>query len=277
MLLGVSLVVIMSISAGVSSVWGTVTSWQSTHKIQSDRYGEAEAVLVVALDTRNDGTGGLPDTLMLVDIKTGSLESISREWTYSLLSPKQTLVEKYLGQQDCQVFCGVHGLFMYSQVADGGQSGALGALEFLRVTIASEYGLDNFAIVSFDLAWAKSFLKCIAPLELVVKAPIPVGGKPINGTLTEFSSYIPAGSAPLEGNDLFWFARARFGTSNSDRIQRQEVLVREILKQKSTWELATCGFTVQEFLVTDLKALEVLRLFSSAAKAKSQLSKNPQP
>lgn len=255
----------IALSAGVSSAWGTVAGWQSNHQIQSTRDGEAEAVLLVALDTRNDGTGGLPDSLLLLDVETGALKSISREWTYSLLSPEQTLVEKYLGQQDCQVFCGIQGLFMYYQVADVG--GVLGALELLRKTIASEYRVASLAIVSFDLAWAKSFLNCIAPLQVDVKAPIPVGGNPTNGTLVEFSRYIPAGKSLLEGNDLFWFARARFGTSNSDRIQRQEVLVKEMFEQKSNWAIATCGLRVQDFLVTDLQVSDAWKLLTAADKA----------
>jgi hypothetical protein len=244
----------------VSSNWLAFVEWYSSHKVQTDREKQAEVVLVAALDDRLDGTGALPDTLMLYWPETHTFESIDRGWTFSRLRPETSLVESYLGVSDCKTFCGIQGVYAQSFLSSWGQETRESALEILRAVIATEYELDNLALVVFDLEWSKSFFKCLGPLELDVRERIPIGGQLVNGTLQNFRGYIEPGKQLLSPQEVYWFGRARDGSSNSARMNRQEEIVESILENSSRIKVLTClqeatGYLVFDFTSEDLGML----------------------
>jgi len=245
------------VAYSVSSSWFAFVEWHSSHKVQTDRAKQAEAVLVVALDDRLDGTGALPDTLMLYWPETHTFESIDRGWTFSRLKPETSLVESYLGVSDCKTFCGIQGVYAQSFLSSWGQGTRESALEILSGVIATEYELDNLALVVFDLEWSKNFFKCLGPLELEVRDRIPIGGQLVNGRLQNFRGYIEPGKQLLSPQEVYWFARAREGSSNSARMNRQESIVRSILEDSSRIKVLTCLQNASGYLVFDFTFKDV--------------------
>jgi hypothetical protein len=186
---------------------------------------------------------------MLYWPQTHSFESIDRGWTFSKLKPETTLVASYFGVLDCKTFCGIQGVYARSILSSRGEGTRESALEKLRSVISIEFDLDNLALVVFDLEWSKNFFKCLGPLELDVRERIPIGGQLINGRLQNFRGYIEPGKQLLSAQQVYWFARARDGSSNSTRMNRQEAIVKSILEDSSRMKVLTCIQDASGYLV----------------------------
>jgi hypothetical protein len=199
---------------------------------------------------------------MLYWPETHTFESIDRGWTFSRLKPETSLVETYLGVSDCKTFCGIQGVYAQSFLSSWGQETRESALEILRAVIATEYELDNLALVVFDLEWSKSFFKCLGPLELDVRERIPIGGQLVNGRLQNFRGYIEPGKQLLSAQQVYWFARAREGSSKSSRIKRQEVIVETILNDSSRTQVLTCVQEATGYLVFDFSSKDLGLIFT---------------
>lgn len=230
------------------------------NEYSSARLRQPDWLLIIGIDSRNESDRGLPDALMLKDLTTGKIQSISRTWKKSLLEPSRSLVEKYLGIADCEPFCNVQGVYAYSAQSGDIRTDAIQGVENLRNLIEKEYKLASLAVVAFDLQWANSFLMHIGGVQVNVRDEIKKGGKLIDGRLQKFSGTILTGTQTLKGEDLFWYTRSRYGSNNSARMSRQEELVRALLSQKTTAELAAAGLQASGMLITDLEIGEVTDL-----------------
>ena len=229
----------------------------------SSRVLPATHLLIVALDARGGDDAGLPDALILIDLDSGERQSIPRDWTESRIQPGVNLVEKYLGLESCEPFCTIQGVYAYGGALQKTGQGYFRGLENLRSAIQDEYSVESLALAVFDLTWAYSFLHRIGPVELQVKDPVPVGGINLNGNYEQIDRYIPSGLQTLEGDDLYWYARARFGSSNEDRMHRQEELLEAVASQLTFWELFQAASSSVGFLRTDLGPWESIKLFET--------------
>jgi hypothetical protein len=247
----VSLLIVFVSTYSVSAVWNSAVRWYTSHAIQTDREEAVEAILVVALDDRMDGTEGLPDTLMLYWPQTNAFKSIDRGWVFSRLDAGRSLVELYLRVPDCKTFCGIQGVYAQNLLLNSGLGTRENALEQLRQVIASEYELNNLGLVVFDLQWAKSFFKCLGPLEIEVLERLPIGGRMVDGRLQDFRDYIEPGIQMLSPLEVYWFARSRAGSSNSERISRQEQVAAEILNTSSRSQVLSCAKDASGYLAFD--------------------------
>jgi len=260
------LIAVLALFAAVvalAAYLAAVATWLDSKSYQSSRISPPTHVLLVGLDTRPNEVGGLPDALILVDLRTMTTESIPRDWETSIIQPKVPLVQKYFGVQDCQTFCGIVGIFVVPQLEVGKDPDLLKAagLESLRRVVGTEYGLTDVAVVAVDLAWAKSYFGHLGPIKIAVKEPIPVGGKLLNGELTDIVRSIPPGFQSLSGPDLYWFARAREGTSNENRMDRHLQLVGEMLAQRTQFELLSTALKAKGYALTDLDFKDLVAIF----------------
>lgn len=232
----------------------------SSIRYKSVRESPVTAVLIVGLDARSSDDLGLPDSLTLFDIERGSFISIPRSWEISRLGSGEKLVSKYLNVWNCEPFCNIQGIYAYANVdsASGYEKDA--RLETLRSVVESEYQVKSLAVVAFDLDWAKSFLNNLGSIKVNVEEPIPIGGKPLNGLLVKVESFIPVGMRNLSPKEAFWFARARFGSSNEARMKRQLTLIKSIVNQKSKVDLILAWQGAEGYFRSDLDGLEALRL-----------------
>lgn len=231
--------------------------------MSSSRERPATHLLVAALDARGGDDVGLPDSLILIDLESGERQSIPRDWTESRIEPGVNLVEKYLGLDRCEPFCTIQGVYAYGGALQKNADGEFRGLEIMRSVIQKEYLAESVALVVFDLTWAYSFFHRIGPIELQVEKPIPVGGVSLNGKYVQVGRYIAAGLQRLEGDDLFWYARARFGSSNSDRMYRQEDLLEAAASQLTILHLVSAASSSVGFMATDLGPWETYKLLKT--------------
>lgn len=241
-------------------LWGVVSAKLDSIKFESSRQKSPSHLLIVGLDARPGGDKGLPDTLMLMDLETGGLEQIPRNWQFSHLDPDVNLVSMYLGIQSCEPLCGIQGVYAFSKIGQEPPISESKSLDTLARTIEREYGLSSVAIVAFDLTWAYSFFTRIAPLTLELSEAVPVGGAITADGYSGVRRTIEPGAREFFGGDLYWIARARYGTSNEDRMRRQTELVEAILRQKNLLDITSAAWGAKGFLVSDIQMLELLRL-----------------
>lgn len=227
------------------------------HEYSSARLRQPDWLLIIGIDSRNESDRGLPDALMLKDLTTGKIQSISRTWKKSLLEPSRSLVERYLAITDCEPFCNVQGVYAYSAQSGDIRTDAIQGVENLRNLIEKEYKLTSVAVVAFDLQWAKSFLGHIGGVQVNVRDVIRKGGRLVDGRLQKFNGTILTGTQKLNGDDLFWYSRSRYGSDNPARMGRQEEVFRELLSQKTKAELIAAGLQASGMLITDLDLSEL--------------------
>jgi anionic cell wall polymer biosynthesis LytR-Cps2A-Psr (LCP) family protein len=216
-----------------------VSNLASGTSMSSSRNEKPDAVLVVGFDTRGDGTGSLPDAFVVLTETKDENFSIARDWTYSKLEPNRSLVEKYLDVEKCVLFCGLQGIYVHSLLEEPNLNPEA-ALDMVRSVVEEEYGLSNLGIIAIGMNFARSFLKCIAPIELNVETLIPIGGTPMNGKLTDIDEYVQPGTQQLSGRQLFWYGRARWGSSNEERMARQLRIVKSVQSQKNPFQILSC-------------------------------------
>lgn len=242
-------------------VGSAITSLSSKlEKINFDtsRSGSPSHVVLIALDSRPGGDIGLPDALVLFDLGTGSYQQIPRNWTYSLEEPSVTLVKKYLGRDKCAPFCGIQGVYAFSRADLHDSPPEPPALDALARVIESEFQLESLAVVAFDLNWAYSFLTRIAPVEIQIDKEIPVGGVQTSEGYVGVKREIERGRSQYYGDDLYWIARSRHGTSDADRMGRQLRIISAISEQKSLDQILVASWTARGTFLTDLQFFEMV-------------------
>lgn len=239
-----------------------ILNWLDENRIQSTRSESASHILLVGLDSRPGYSNGVPDSLILIDLSTGEINQIPRNLE-RLNSTGPTVVEKYLGVSNCEPFCSFSGLYSIAQVeSDLGQADKKArAADALRVAVESEFDLKSLAIALYDLNWAFSFLNNVSPLKIEVSNPIPIGGFDAGDTYEGVERYIPSGIRDLQGEELFWFARARFGSSNEDRMLRQVALVEALWRENSKFSLVAAAVRARGHIESDLTLLDLPELF----------------
>lgn len=250
---------VLTLTAGSIAI--LVSSKLETVHFETARSTSPSHVLLVALDARPGGDSGLPDTLLLLDLKSGSYEQIPRDWTLSLAGGSEPLVQKHLGIENCAPFCGIQGVYAYSKLGTTKPESEEIALDSLRSVIEREYQIPSLAVVAFDLTWAYSFLARIAPVTLDIEEPIPVGGTQTSEGYVDVKRLIEPGTGTFYGGDLYWIARSRFGSNNEERMQRQISLLAAIIKQKPKVDILAAAWGAQGLVLTDLNGLEAARAF----------------
>jgi anionic cell wall polymer biosynthesis LytR-Cps2A-Psr (LCP) family protein len=256
-ILGAALAGLLGLVAVVSMP--LVSFWNST-QMASSRVLPATHLLIVALDARGGEDAGLPDSLILIDIDSGERQSIPRNWTESRIEPGVNIVEKHLGLDRCEPFCTIQGVYAYGGALQKNAKDEYMGLEIMRSVIQQEYSVESVALAVFDLTWAYSFLRRVGPIELQIQEPIPVGGLSLKGKYGQVERYLPTGTRNLEGDELYWFARARFGSDNEDRMRRQQYLLSALLSQKGWGSLLDAAVNAKGRVATDLNLREVLAL-----------------
>lgn len=249
----------MILSVFVTAIIGVL--WvANSYSYHSSRDGAATHILLVGLDSRSAEDAGLPDSLTLIDLGNGDVSPISRSWELSRIEPNKKLVPLYVGMEACEPFCGVQGLYAFSKGDGDTDEANQKALDTLARVVEREYGLVSLGVVAFDLQWAQGFLNNVAPIQFDVKSPVPVGGRIVNDEYSEVRRYITPGLKDLSGQDAFWVARARYGSSNEDRIARQLELLESIRAQKSAPQLFFGALSADGKLWTDIQSFEVMYL-----------------
>lgn len=250
-IIGISLIVAVIAPLGALVVF--TSNWLSAHSLGLNEDAQSPYVILVVLDSRNPNEGGLPDAITIVDTSDFSTQSVPRDLTQSRNSD-ESLVMQYLGISNCEPFCSLQGIYAYGQLGldlDRESAREIGLLA-LRDVVVEQYGLDSASLIALDMTWAYSFLNRVGSIQLTIDEPIPVKGMALDGEYVNVKRYLLPGNSLLSGEDLFWFARARFGSSNENRMERQGLLLESVLTQKSRLQLIQAALEAKGFISTDI-------------------------
>lgn len=110
-------------------------------------------------------------------------------------------------------------------VANGSRPG----YEATKDAVEAITGLTIQYTVVVDMAGFAQLIDALGGIEVNVEKRIPIGGQ--RDDLKDVKAWIEPGVQHLDGNLALWYARARHGSSDYERMQRQRVVQEAILRQ----------------------------------------------
>lgn len=170
-----------------------------------------------------------PDTMILIDITEGrhlSLTPVLRDWTYSYATPEKTLAETYFGIPDCDPYCELKDLAARISLEAGNRESLSTQSMVVATVVSQELNRSDLRVIEATPKTIEQVITHLAPLELEVRERIPVGGKWVNESMSEIRYWIEPGVQELDSEQILWYARARWTSSNESRVQRQLELIR---------------------------------------------------
>ena len=109
-------------------------------------------------------------------------------------------------------------------------------IEAMRDALEGATGLTIQYYVLIDMQGFADLVDALGGVDITVKERIPIGGdENLNGVV----EWIEPGARHLDGYHAQWYARARHGTSDYDRMARQRELQDAILKQVNPINVVT--------------------------------------
>lgn len=220
----------------------------------------------------NDDFGGnalpRPDSMLLVDLSDPvgiSITPVLRDWTFSSLYPDRTLADVHFGILECEPYCELKDLAARVALERGPSEGPSTQSLVAAEVIQLELGLDAIRVLEVNPETVEQLFSALAPIEVEVFQPIPVGGKWIDEQMVDIRYWIPSGLQELSSEEMLWFARARWTSSNDDRVARQLQLVQALFDQRSIPAIFS-GFASSKGLRVNLSPSELMAIDISLGK-----------
>lgn len=192
-------------------------------------------ILVLGLRGEDDPNGGLlTDTIMILSIKesTGEAALISVPRDLYVTMPGQNIKEK----------------INYAYALGFEKKGAAGALLYSKIVISQVTGLYMNYAISIDHQAFRDIVDALGGVDVVLEQPFEEYAQWVQGGDTGASPFfviktmtneqgqkaqrwvfhVPAGKSHLDGVSALYFARARYSSSDFDRVRRQQLLISAI-------------------------------------------------
>jgi hypothetical protein len=259
-----ALVVGLPLQAFASDRLGLEVSWQA---------GEpASHFLLVVNDDFGNNALPRPDSMTIFEVSGDEVivTPVLRDWKQSRVKPDQTLALKHFGISDCEPYCELKDLVARLALERPAQVGISVQAELAAEVIAAELNLRQLRVVEVSPGTIERVLEQLAPIEVTVENPIPVGGKWVDERMIEIRYWIPAGEQSLGTEEALWFARARWTSSNEDRVSRQMTLIQAAVSQHGGQAVLSAVLGARG-VTTNLKSAD---LFSIGLSASDVLSPN---
>ncbi|NYG07630.1 LCP family protein required for cell wall assembly [Phycicoccus badiiscoriae] len=236
-------------------------------------------ILVLGGDSGADRVGTRPDSIQLVsvDATTGRAVTFgfSRDTENINFRPGSTMKRLMPAGWNCGDQCLLNGLFTWATdhkamfppgTRDPGVLATREAVEALS-------GLDVQYFVLIDLRGFSGLIDALGGLDVNVQKRTPIGG----GT-SRISGWIEPGLQHLDGTHALWYARAREGSSNYDRMARQRcvmtAMVQQVDPQALVLHFAGIAAATKGVLKTDLPQSELGYFADLALKTRAQKIKS---
>lgn len=224
-------------------------------------------ILLLGGDAGKHRTGLRPDSISVVSIDAATGAStvigIPRNLQRVPFVEDSPLYGPFPNGYDCGVDCLVSYLYTYGEehpdlypdaVKDGSEPG----IEAMRDAIGGVVGLKLQYFVLIDMEGFSDLIDSLGGIEIDSTGRYPLGGdEDANGQPINVDGWIEPGLQTMDGHTALWYARARHGTTDYDRMKRQRQVQEAILKQFSP--------------------ANVLSKFEGIAKAGSQIVKTDIP
>lgn len=278
-------VVLMTVSAGTLT-WGanalrigaeTVSAVFGGTTVRSPSDGRYN-ILLLGGDSGANREGLRPDTIMLASVEADTGKTVlfgfARDTENIDFAPGSTMREIMPEGWNCGDQCLLNGLYTWAHqnadqfpagTNDPGVLATAEAVEWLS-------GLDVSYYAMVDMRGFQRFIDAVGGIQVTVGKPTPIGGgtSPIKG-------YIEPGRQLLDGYHALWYARSREGSTNYERMQRQQCVVTAMLHQLDPAtviaEYEDIAGAAGSTLVTDAPPADVGTLADLAVQARGHKTK----
>ncbi len=238
-----------SAAAGFFTDAATPETWQGRWNI---------ALLGGDADVDRDGQRIDSITVLSVDVDTGAslLISLPRGLQQIPLTDDSPLRSIWRsGVYDCGHACQLGFLYPYGEeswaelYAGEIPPGSSAGVEALRDGLEGLLELPVHGSVVIDYPGLAAVVDALGGVVVDVRERLPIGG---DENQVGVAGWIEPGEQRLSGVEAAWFARSRMSTSEADRMERQQVLLTELLTQVNPAELALHTGTIADAVRSDL-------------------------
>ncbi len=198
-------------------------------------------ILLLGGDAGPDRLGMRPDSISVVsiDADTGkaTIFGIPRNMQRVPFSEESPLWEPYPSGYDCGVDCLVSYLYVYGEehpdlYPEAAELGSSPGVEAMKDAAEGVLGLPVQYFVLIDMQGFSDLIDALGGVTIEARCRYPIGGfEDRNGQPIEVIDWIEPGVQKMDGWTALWYARARHGTSDYDRMARQREVQEAILQQ----------------------------------------------
>ena len=200
-------------------------------------------IMLLGGDAGPDREGLRPDSMSIVSIDASTGKAVTIGLPRDLdpvpfpsSSPLHALYPDGYGYDDrCDVdVCQLNSIYTEVETyksdlyPDAKKKGSEPGIEAMRDALEGATGLTIQYYVLIDMQGFADLIDALGGVDITVKDRVPIGGdENLNGVV----EWIEPGKHHMDGYHAQWYARARHGTSDYDRMARQRQLQDAILKQ----------------------------------------------
>jgi len=268
--------------AGVqSNLMGGLFTQQGITQAADGRYN----ILLMGGDAARDRLGLRPDSMSVlsIDAVTGATVNIGipRNLQRVPFAAGSPMVKLWPNGYNCGDVCLVNAI--YKDVTDNHsdlypnavKQGSNPGVEATREAIEGITGLKIQSYVLVDMAGFKALINALGGITIDVKDRLPIGGQEdATGQPINVKGWIEPGVQHMDGATAIWYARARHGSSDYARMQRQREVEDAMLAQMDPTtvlshfkDIAAAG---RQLLTTNIPNGMVSTYLDLALKAKKQ-------
>jgi len=278
--LGTSVIGYAGSLAGVqSNLMGSLFNQQGVTAPVDGRYN----ILLMGGDAARSRFGLRPDSMSVLSIDAVTGETINigipRNLQKAPFSAGSPMLKVYPNGYNCGVVCLVNAIYKdttdnHSDLYPNAEKqGSTAGVEATKDAIEGVTGLKIQSYVLVDMAGFKRLIDALGGITVTVKTRLPIGGQEdAYGQPINVKGWIEPGTQHMDGKTALWFARARHGSSDYDRMQRQRQVEDAMLAQLDPGtvlthfkEIATAG---RQLVKTDIPNGMVSTYIDLAIKAK---------
>jgi LCP family protein required for cell wall assembly len=241
-------------------------------------------IMLLGGDAGADRTGLRPDSISVasIDAETGAttIVGIPRNLYDAPFVAGSPLYGDYPDGYDCGDDCLVSFLYTYGEehpdlYPDAESKGSNPGVEAMRDAVEGITGLTVQYYALIDMQGFVDLIDALGGIQVDVQQRIPInGGVDRNGQPINVDGWIEPGEQKLDGYHALWYARARHGTSDYDRMARQREVQQALLSQfqpatvlSKFQAVASAGVQTVD---TDIPQGALAAFVDLAVKAKSQ-------
>ena len=198
-------------------------------------------IMLLGGDAGSDRTGLRPDSISVasIDAETGAttIVGIPRNLYDAPFVAGSPLYGDYPDGYDCGDDCLVSFLYTYGEehpdlYPDAESKGSNPGVEAMRDAVEGITGLTVQYYALIDMQGFVDLIDALGGIQVDVQQRIPInGGVDRNGQPINVDGWIEPGEQKLDGYHALWYARARHGTSDYDRMARQREVQQALLSQ----------------------------------------------
>jgi len=224
------------VGAGTGAI-GSIFNQQGFTAPIDGRYN----IMLLGSDAGRDRFGVRPDSISVVSIEAATGRAVTigiprnlQRVPFSAGSPLRSV---YPNGWSCGVECLINAI--YKDTMDHHQDlypnavkqGSNPGIEATRDAVEGVTGLKIQSYVQIDMSEFARLIDALGGVDIVVKQDLPIGGQ--RDDASDAYEWLRASDKPqhLDGYHALWYGRSRHGTSDYDRMARQQQIQQAILKQ----------------------------------------------